>query len=115
MLGKIICLIAVLFCLIGYPVTTTLSGESASIRATAYVLPAVGFEENSGQLSAINDEPDWLIRCPSSGSLILHIETNNSISDYSYNRNTNDRILLPDIIQQNAADSCVITLIYSEN
>jgi len=115
MLGRFLYFIAIVVFISLFPAATTLSGETGSIRATAYVLPAVGFETNSNQLTIIDNEPDWLMRCPSSGSLILQIETISSTVNYSYSRDKNGRIKLPDEIQHDSSDSCLITLIYSEN
>ncbi len=115
MFGKYFYFIAVLAFMLFLPGLKTLSGESASIKATASVLPAIGFETYA-QNNPENDlSPDWLMRCPDYGSVICRIETINSIKDYYYSVGENRQLTLPDIISQNPADSCIITLIYSEN
>jgi hypothetical protein len=112
-----------LFCWL--PTSFSLSGETASITATAYVLPAVGIEKGPNIDPDNESEPDWLIRCPTTGTVICKIEIEDTISEYSFNNNLNNdsvrkQITLPtgDILAKTgckSSDSCVVTIIYSEN
>ncbi len=118
--GRFVYFIGLLALLCWFPDSLSFSGEAASITATAYVLPAVGIEENSNAYPAGDTDPGWLLRCPPSGSIICRIEINKAISDYCYNNKENRQIALPaetilDEAYLNSADSCIITIIYSEN
>lgn len=121
MSGRFIYFIGLLAFLCWFPDSLLFSGETASIMATAYVLPAVGIEENSKAYSAPgNADSGWQLRCPPSGSIICRIEINKAISDYCYNNKENYQIALPaeTILNEawrKSADSCIITVIYSEN
>jgi hypothetical protein len=115
MFGKYFCFTAVLAFMLFLPGADALSGESASIKATACVLPAIGFETDAQNNPENDSSPEWLMRCPDYGSVICRVETINSIKDYYYSAGENRQIILPDMAKQNSIDSCIITLIYSEN
>jgi hypothetical protein len=116
MFGKYFCFTAILAFMLFLPGANALSGESASIKATASVLPAIGFETGTQNNPENDMPPEWLMRLPDYGSVICRIETTNSTKNYYYySADKNRQITLPDITSQNSVDSCIITLIYSEN
>jgi hypothetical protein len=115
MFRKYFCLTVVFAFLFFLPGSYPLAGESASITASAYVLPAVGFETDANNNPQSVTPPDWLMRCPPSGNIICRIETENMNADYYFNGNENSQEIMPRIPEELSADSCIVTLIYSEN
>ncbi len=125
MTGKFLYFIGLLALFCWLPASFSLSGETASITATAYVLPAVGIEESINLDPDNKSDPIWLLRCPTTGSIICRIEIDDTISEYRYGRYLNNdaeskQIALPtgDILAKagcKSGNSCVVTIIYSEN
>lgn len=112
----------IIFCLL---TPSLFSNESAFIRATAHVVPAIGIENDLNPGSVSDSEQNLILRFPTTGSLLCRIETIDTIFEQSFGNDyvngiNKGRVVIPtgEIITNKgltSADSCVVTIIYMEN